>query len=80
MTSWKSRKQPNISPNTIEATYITVYSTSFEPICLRMLFTDLFDLEMEATVILCDNQSCIKMMCSMMSQSTKRFGITSFMI
>jgi hypothetical protein len=24
--------------------------------------TDLFDLEMEATMILCDNQSCIKMM------------------
>jgi hypothetical protein len=27
-----------------------------------MLLTDLFDLEMEATMILCDNQSCIKMM------------------
>jgi hypothetical protein len=26
-----------------------------------MLLTDLFDLEMEATMILCDNQSCIKM-------------------
>ena len=27
----------------------------------RKLLTDLFDLEMEATTILCDNQSCIKM-------------------
>jgi hypothetical protein len=31
-----------------------------------MLLTYLFDLEMEDIVILCDNQSFIKMMCSMM--------------
>jgi hypothetical protein len=27
-----------------------------------MFLTDVFDMEMEATMILCDNQSCIKMM------------------
>jgi hypothetical protein len=35
-----------------------------------MLLTDLFDLEMEAIVILCDNQSFREMMCSMMIHKT----------
>jgi hypothetical protein len=62
MTSWQSRKQSSISLNTTDAEYIAACSTSCEAIWLRMLLKDLFDLEMEATVILCDNQSCIKMM------------------
>ena len=61
MTSWKSRKQSNIALRTIEVEYIATCSTSFESIWLRKLLTGLFDLEMEATMILCDNQSCIKM-------------------
>jgi hypothetical protein len=44
-----------------EAEYIVACSISCEAIWLRKLLTGLFDLEMEATVILCDNQSCIKM-------------------
>jgi hypothetical protein len=70
MISWQSRKQSIIGPNMTEEKYIVVCSTSCESIWLWMLLTDLSDLEMEATVILCDNQSCIKMMCSMMSRST----------
>ena len=45
----------------IEAEYIASCSTSCESIWLRKLLTCLFDLEMEAIVILCDNQSYIKM-------------------
>ena len=45
----------------VEAEYIVACSASCEAIWLRKLLTGLFDLEMEATVILCDNQSCIKM-------------------
>jgi hypothetical protein len=56
MTSWKSRKQSSISLSTAEAEYIAACSTSCEAIWLRMLLTYLFDLEMEAIVILCDNQ------------------------
>jgi hypothetical protein len=56
MTSWKSREQFNIAPSTVEEDYIVVCSTSCEVVWLRMLLTDLFDLEMEATVTLCDNQ------------------------
>jgi hypothetical protein len=61
MISWQSRKQSSIALNTAEAEYIAACSASCEAIWLRKLLTDLFDLEMEATTILCDNQSCIKM-------------------
>jgi hypothetical protein len=61
MISWQSRKQSRISLSTIEAKYIVVCSASCEAIWLQKLLTGLFDLEMEATMILCDNQSYIKM-------------------
>jgi hypothetical protein len=61
MTSWKSRKQSSIALSTTEVEYIAACSPSCEAIWLRKLLTGLFDLEMETTVILCDNQSCIKM-------------------
>jgi hypothetical protein len=70
MISWQSRKQSNNSPNTTEAEYIVACFSSCEAIWIRMFWIDLFDLEMEATVILCDNHICINMMCSMMSQIT----------
>jgi hypothetical protein len=70
MISWQSRKQSSISLSTTEAEYIAACSAGCEAIWIQMLLTDLFDLEMETTVILCDNQSCIKMMCSMMCRST----------
>jgi hypothetical protein len=61
MTSWKIMKQSNIALSTIEEEYIATCSTSCEAIWIRKLLAGLFDLEMEATVILCDNQSCINM-------------------
>jgi hypothetical protein len=61
MTSWQSWKQSSIALSTAEAEYIVACSASCEAIWLRKLLTGLFDLEMEATMILCDNQSCIKM-------------------
>ena len=61
MISLKSRKQSSISLSTAEAEYIVACSANYEAIGLRKLLTDLFDLEMKATMILCDNQSCIKM-------------------
>jgi hypothetical protein len=60
MISWQSRKQSSISLSTAEAEYIVACSASCEAIWLRKLMTGLFDLDMEATTILCDNQSCIK--------------------
>jgi hypothetical protein len=61
MTSWQSRKQSSIALSTVEAEYIAACSASCEAIWLHKLLTGLFNLEMEATVILCDNQSYIKM-------------------
>jgi hypothetical protein len=61
MISWQIRKQSSISLSMTKAEYIAACSTSCEAIWLRKLLTGLFDLEMEATMILCDNQSCIKM-------------------
>jgi hypothetical protein len=61
MISWQSRKKSNIALSTAEAEYIAACSASYKAMWLRKLLTDLFDLEMEATMILCDNQSCIKM-------------------
>jgi hypothetical protein len=61
MISWQSRKKSSIVLSTTEAEYIVACSTSCESIWLRKLVTGLFDLNMEATTSLCDNQSCIKM-------------------
>jgi hypothetical protein len=61
MILWQSRKQSSIALSMIEAEYIDACSVSCETIWLRKLLTGLFNLEMEATVILCDKQSCIKM-------------------
>jgi hypothetical protein len=61
MISWQSRKQSNISLITAEAKYIAACFASCEAIWIRKLLTILFDLEMEETMILCDNQSYIKM-------------------
>jgi hypothetical protein len=62
MTSWQSRKQSSIALSTTKAEYIAACSASFEAIWLWKLLRGLFDLEMEATMILCDNRNCIKMM------------------
>ena len=44
-----------------EAEYIEAFSASCEAIWLRKLMLGLFTLELDTTIILCDNQSCIKM-------------------
>jgi hypothetical protein len=54
-------KQSNISLSMTEAEYIVACSASCEAIWIQKLLIGLFDLEMDATMILCDNQSCIKM-------------------
>jgi hypothetical protein len=61
MISWQSRKQSSIALSIAEAEYIAACSASCEAIWIQKLLTGLFDLEMRETVILCDNQSCIKM-------------------
>ena len=61
MISWFSRKQTSVSLSMAEAEYIAACFASCEAIWLRKLMSGLFNLELDTTVILCDNQSCIKM-------------------
>jgi hypothetical protein len=61
MTSWQSRKQSSIALSTTKVEYIAACSDNCEAIWIQKLLTGLFDLEMDANVIFCDNQSCIKM-------------------
>ena len=61
MISWFSKKQSNVALNTVEVEYIAVFSTCCEAIWLQKLMSGLFGMELETTLIICDNQSCIKM-------------------
>ena len=58
---WRSRKQMSVVLSTIEAEYIATCSASSEVVWLRKMLSGLFDLEMDATCIYCDNQCCIKL-------------------
>ena len=61
MISWFSRKQSSVALSTAEVEYIVACSASCEAIWIRKLMSGLFNLELDTIVILCDNQSCIKM-------------------
>ena len=62
MISWFSRKQSCVARSTSEAEYVAACSASCEAVWLRKLLSDLFDLQMDATCIYCDNQSCVKLL------------------
>ena len=46
--------------STVEAEYVVACSSSCEVVWLRKLLFDLFDLQLDATCIYCDNQSYVK--------------------
>ena len=60
MISWSNRNQGSIAQSTSEAEYIVASVASREAVWLRKLLSDLYSVELEPTVIHCDNQSCIK--------------------
>ena len=53
--SFFSRKQSCVVLSTSEAEYVAACSASCEAVWLRKLLSDLFDLQMDATCIYCDN-------------------------
>jgi hypothetical protein len=61
MISWLSRKQTSLALGTSEAEYIAASVASCEIVWLRKLLARIFDLELEPTLIHCDNQSCMKL-------------------
>ena len=61
MILWRSRKQASMALSTTEAEYIVACSVSSEAVWIQKMLSGLFDLEIDATCIYCDNQSCIKL-------------------
>ena len=59
--SWLSRKKSYVALSTAEAEYVTTFSASCEEVWLRKLLSDLFDIQLDATYIYCDNQICVKL-------------------
>ena len=47
--------------STAKVEYVAACSASCEAVWLRKLLFDLFDLQLDATFIHCDNQSCVKL-------------------
>jgi hypothetical protein len=62
MTSWFSRKHMSVVLSTTEVEYIATCLAISEVVWLKKLLARLFDLELEATCIWCDNQSCVKLL------------------
>ena len=59
--SWFIRKKSYVELSTAEAEYVVACSASCEAVWLRKLLSDIFDLQLDATCIHCDNQSCVKL-------------------
>ena len=59
--SWMSRKQKSVALSTTEAKYIAASMASCDAVWLRKLFSELFGFTLDTTVILCDNQSGIRL-------------------
>ena len=55
-----SKKQCCVAMITTEAEYVATCSASCEVVRLRKILSNLFDLQLDATCIYCDNQSCVK--------------------
>ena len=47
--------------DSVEAEYVVACSASCEALWMRKLLSNLFDLQLDATCIHCDNQSCVKL-------------------
>jgi len=61
MTSWCNRKHKSIALSSSKVEYMVAKTAFCEAIWLRRLLVNLFRRNMEATMIMCDNQSCIKL-------------------
>ena len=53
--SWFSKKQSYVALSIAEAEYVVACSASGEVVWLRKLLSNLFDLQLDATCIYCDN-------------------------
>ena len=56
-----SGKQSCVALSKAKAEYAAACLVSCDVVWLRKLLSDLFDLQLNATCIYCDNQSCVKL-------------------
>ena len=61
MISWLSRKQTLVALSTVNAEYIAASVASREAVWLPKLLAKIFDIELDPTLIHCDNQSCVRL-------------------
>jgi hypothetical protein len=61
MVSWCNKKQSSVALSTGEAKYIALSVAVREEVWLHKLLVDVFDHEMDSTIIHCDNQSRVKL-------------------
>ena len=59
--SWFNRKQSCVAQSVAEAEYVAACLDSYAIVWLRKLLSNLFALQLDATCIYCDNQSCVKL-------------------
>ena len=59
--SWFSKKQSCMALSIAEAEYVAACLASCEVVWMRNLLSDLFDLQLDATCIYCDNQICVNL-------------------
>ena len=59
MISWFSEKQSYVALSIAKAEYVTTCSASCEVVWLQKLLSYLFDLQMDATCIHCDNTGVV---------------------
>jgi hypothetical protein len=60
MFSWCSRKQIYVALSIEEAEYIALSVAVHKVVWLHKILTDLFDHDMDPTIIHCDDQICVK--------------------
>ena len=61
MISWIRREQSCVALSTAKAEHVATCSASCEAVWLRKLLSNFFVLQLDATCIYCDNQSCVKL-------------------
>ena len=67
--------------STTEAEYMATCLACIEVVWLRKLLSGLFDIELDATSICCDNQSCIKLSVNpVFHDKSKHIGIKYHLI
>jgi hypothetical protein len=76
MISWFSRKQTSVALSATEVEYMAACLACTEAVWLRKLLSRLFDIELDATSICYDNQSCIKLLVNpVFHDKSKQIGI-----